>query len=106
MKPITPSEAGIKKNEAIPDKMIQAVNELIVSHIDLGGNVTIPQEKIVERFLELTKGEISRREIFEKHYLDFEPLFKKAGWDIEYHKPCYGDSNFKEYFEFKKKGRK
>ena len=44
-------------------------------------------------------GKLSKDMIFENHWLDFEPIFRKAGWKVSYDKPGYGE-NYKALFIF------
>ena len=43
----------------------------------------------------------SRDDIFRKHWLDFEELYKNAGWNVVYKTPAIGE-NFEPYFNFLK----
>ncbi len=43
-----------------------------------------------------------RKQLFEKGWLDVEPIFKKAGWDVEYDKPGYNES-YPATFKFSRK---
>ena len=108
--PIKPSEIVEKKLGAIPNEMIKAVNDCIVKHWN--GNVaSFKQEELLERYFEII-GEpniaSNREKLFEMRYLNFEPIFEKEGWDVEYQrpddKPAY--QNFPAQFIFTVKKRK
>lgn len=43
----------------------------------------------------------SRQFIFDKHWLDIEDTYRKAGWNVEYDKPGYCE-NYDAYFVFSK----
>lgn len=101
MKAITPREAKAKKTEAIPDVVIEAFNELILAYFD-GDSATIEQDEVVK--LIVKKG-ISKNNIFERHYLDIEPIFEAAGWKVEYDKPGFNET-YEATFTFKKKRSK
>ena len=86
--PITPAEATSKKLTSIPDYVIEAFNTLIAKHYD-GRSAVVKQEDVVAAIV--TDG-ITRSMVFENHWLDVEDIFRNAGWDVEYDKPCYNES--------------
>ncbi len=108
MKPITPQEAGVKKIDGIDPLMIQAINELIVEKLQ-GKYAIILQIKIVERYLRLKNiediGENRRKLVDDRHQLDFEPIFEKAGWKVTYDKPGFNES-YSASFKFESKYRR
>lgn len=99
MKPITPKEAATNTLNSISPLMIQAVNECIITHLS-NGVAAIEQSTIINRFNELSAEPF----VFSKNrqWLDFEPLFEKAGWEVEYDKPAYNES-YESKFTFKSK---
>ncbi len=104
VKPIKPSEVK-KKEIEIPDAVIEAVNEMIQEKWN-GKEATIFQDDIIDRIIfinkTLNKTLLNRDTIFDKNYLDFEDIFRKAGWKVEYDKPGYNE-DYKAYFVFSKK---
>jgi hypothetical protein len=82
-KPLSPQEV----NKAIPDYVIAVVNELI-------------EENYRPRGFTFTSAEVKRRVLlrmdegvpFDQRWLDFEPVFRKNGWNVEYDKPGYNES--------------
>lgn len=95
MKPITPSEVAQTKGSVLPPEVIQAFNELIASYC-IDGCAVLKQEDVIERIIQLmaisnpdTDRAILRPLIFEKGWLNVEPLFEAAGWKVEYDKPGY-----------------
>jgi hypothetical protein len=98
VKPITPAQAGYKKGKTIPDAVFNAFNQLIQEKLGEAGAVTIKQNEVMERILKLQPG-LSRQEIFNKHWLDVEPFYRKAGWHVEYDKPGFNES-YDAYFVF------
>jgi hypothetical protein len=104
MKPITPAEAENKRIEAIDPAMIQAVNELIVENLK-SGHATVQQKEIVKRYFQVVDKqptEKAKSDLFDRNQLDFEDVFRKAGWAVEYDKPGYNES-YEAFFVFKKK---
>lgn len=105
-RPITPAEARQQKLNSIPEFVIEAVNKLIVKKMSPNSkSVTLLQEDIIEqieiegeRMQAWKSGGFNRNRVFEEHWLDFEDIFRQAGWDVEYDKPAYCESyepNFK-----------
>ena len=91
VKPITPDEVV----HEIPDVIIETVNQLIKEKWN-GYKAHILQDDILERV------NIPRDEIFEKNWLDFEHIYREAGWSVIYDNPGW-DENYKAFFEFKRK---
>jgi len=104
-KPLKPTDIAPNMDNIIPDSVIQAVNALLQENYTGGKNpVTFKQDELIRKVRGID-GSISRNEIFEKHMFDFEKLFKKYGWDVEYHQPDR-DESFETYFKFTPKGGK
>lgn len=101
VEPISPSD--VKK--FIPDFIIETVNKLIVEKWD-GDKAIILQDDIMD-IVSSNDPDInkpSRREVFDKGWLDFEPLYREKGWDVEYDEHRYnGFCEMKARFIFKKK---
>ena len=91
VKPITPDEVA----HEIPDVIIEVVNTLIKEKWN-GQKAHILQDEILLRL------SIPRDEVFEKHWLDFEPIYREAGWHVIYDKPGFNE-NYKAFFDFTKK---
>lgn len=99
-RPISPSEIS----QEFPDAVIEAVNQLLKEKFR-GDEVTLYQKDVIARIIKLDPS-IKREELFEKKYMDFEDIFRKAGWVVEYDKPGW-DENYEPYFKFRpKKGKK
>lgn len=85
-KPITPAEAQVRKIAEIPSFVFTAVNALITQKLS-GNRAVIRQCDVLD---EIAKhSDIPRSTIFEKHYLDFEPAYREAGWSVVYDGPGY-----------------
>lgn len=99
IKPITPDEI---KHE-IPDFIIEAVNTLIKKNWD-GKEAIIKQNDILAIVSSKNDndGKPSRQTIFDNNWLDFEDLYRKVGWKVEYDKPTYNEF-YDAYFKFTKK---
>lgn len=97
MKPITPDEVSAEKCKHLPDFIIKCFNELITLRWN-GESAIIPQNEILFKICEV--GKVSREFVFNKKYLDIEPIFREAGWDVEY--DAYNKTN-DAMFIFRKK---
>lgn len=65
VKPISVNEVQLKKNEDIPDEIIEIFNKLIVKNWD--GNSAIIKQDAVIREIELKLIKYNRRQIFENN---------------------------------------
>lgn len=95
MKPIKPSEVIDKKQELIPDEVIEAFNEMIAANWN-GTSSTVSQTEVYA----LIKKKLGKD--FPMNYLDVEDIYRKAGWKVNYDKPGYNES-YGATFEFSKK---
>lgn len=103
IKPIKPSEV-VKKN-TIPDEMIKVVNELIVEKWD-GRSAVVHQTDIMDRFLKRTPTDPKlKQQIYDKGWLNFEPIFRDSGWDVKYEYPDR-DESWSSFFRFQPKNTK
>lgn len=88
MKPITPQECKEQQSGSdIPEFVIDAVNNLLRKHCR-NVSITLKQNEIIDEICRVNIN-VSRTQIFANKWLDFEPLFERAGWDIVYDKPAY-----------------
>lgn len=88
VRPIRPSELAKRKKAVLPNAVLEAFNELIAQHFS-GGSATIKQDDVVT--LMVKKG-LKRKEVFERHWLDIEEVYRAEGWNVEYDKPAYNES--------------
>lgn len=102
MKPITPKEANDNIEKSFPDFVVEAVNNCINKHYFGKSSFTIKQNEIVDEILKLAPEGTKKQEIFDKHWLDFETAYRKAGWSVYYDKPAYNE-DYDAFFEFKPK---
>jgi hypothetical protein len=102
MKPIKPSEVADKRSALIPDAIIACVNDLILAYWN-GSSASFTQKDLMKAVVNKKIG-ITPHEIFEKHYFDFENIFRKAGWRVVYDKPGYNE-DYEANFSFSKKSK-
>lgn len=91
VKPFTPAQARATKLSNIPHEMIAAVNQLIAENLqgDRGKvRAVVKQKDIIARFKGLS-GVESDQTVYDNNWLDFEPIFRDAGWSVAYDKPAY-----------------
>jgi len=106
VQPITPQEAARKRLDSFEPEMITAVNNLIIKNLDSSRrSASFKQEDVIKEYFKV-KGveetEKLRHSLFDRHQLDFEPIFRKAGWSVMFDKPGYNES-YEAYFKFEKK---
>lgn len=94
--PITPQEAKDQFESNIPDFVFAAVNKLVAANASKSRFV-IEQKDIIAEIQKAT--EITRHEIFDEKFLDFESAYAKFGWEVEYIKGAYYET-FEPYFSF------
>lgn len=97
VRPIKPDDVVKAKKEGIPDAVFEAFNELIVQKFN-GRSATVKQDDVVA--LLVAKG-LNRNDIFEKHWLDVEDVYRADGWKVEYNKPAYNE-DYPATFTFKR----
>lgn len=96
VRPITPEEALEVKKINFPPEVLTVVNRLIGENFR-EGYATILQKDIVK---ELAATGLQRKEIFDNHWLDFEDLYREAGWGVTYDKPGYNEDWYEPRFKF------
>lgn len=99
VKPIRPDEARKKKATVIPDAVIEIFNELIVKNLS-GNRAVIRQDDVVS--LIVSRMDVTRADVFDKHWLDVEAIYEEAGWKVEYDKPGFNET-YPATFTFKRK---
>lgn len=86
MLPLSPDDIA-KAAAPIPDFVIAAVNRCLTRQCR-GGRAVLQQAEVIREILE-ANPEVTRSDLFDKRWLDFEPAFRAAGWDVEYDRPSY-----------------
>lgn len=103
-KPLTPVEALSAKTGNIPAFVVEAANELLVKNLSLQGRATIKLPDLID--LAVAKAEqacagVSRQTMIENKWFDIEPLFRSAGWKVDFEKTSYADPH-PSYFTFQR----
>jgi len=97
-KAISPREVVKYRKESIPNVVLEAFNALIKEKFNVYSAVVF-QDDIVEILEE--KG-FARNDIYDRHWLDVEDIYREKGWNVKYDKPGYCE-DYRAYFEFKAK---
>jgi hypothetical protein len=87
--PIKPIEVVQAKTNSLPDEVFEVFNAAIVAAWN-GHVATVTQDKVSHQIA--TALGITRAEVFERHLLDVEESYRRAGWDVEYDKPGYNET--------------
>jgi hypothetical protein len=101
VKPLSPKDLKKNLDKAIPSFVITAVNKLLKKDFR-GGEVIIMKKDLMSEIKKIK--EISDNELYDNKWLDFEPIFRKNGWNVTFESPDRGES-FDDYFKFKPKGK-
>lgn len=104
IKPLSPDEVADKARASIPDFVIEAVNNLLQKELTQG-YATLRQDEVVKEIMRLAPEGTKQQEIFDNKWLDFEPVFEKAGWSVDYDNPGYNES-YEPTFDFKDKRKR
>jgi len=101
-KPFTPADAKAAKASSIPDVVLDVVNRLLAENFGSSDNPHIQfTSKKVRELVEPLLPEGTR---FDARWLDFEGVYRRYGWDVEYDKPGYNETYDGFYIFRKKKG--
>lgn len=103
IKPIRPEEANAEKLQDIPDAVFEVFNKQIIRNLSSGGRRAVVYQDVVLELLE-EGHDLDRDVVFDNGWLDVEPLYREAGWKVEYDKPAYNE-NYRAHFVFSKQPR-
>lgn len=101
VKPIAPSDVSALQVELFPDFVIETWNTVIAKKWS-GTQSRILQDDIVLKLIAASPMLITRGDVFARHWLDIEDLYRAEGWVVEYDTPAYSEG-YDAYFVFKKK---
>lgn len=97
VEPIKPTDI----KQEIPDWVIKGANECIKKHYnELRKESKFTQDELIYYILNCAPADdetITRRTLFDNNWLDIEPIYRQAGWKVDYDKPGYNefyDANF------------
>lgn len=87
--PIRPEDVTARKTATVPGEVIEEFNELIAATWD-GHQSVVGQAEVAAAIAE--RFGISRQEVFDRHLLDVEPVYRDAGWLVAYDKPGWNET--------------
>jgi hypothetical protein len=87
--PIRPSDVDGLHTASIPEAVFEVFNRLIAKAW-VGQRAVVTQSEAADAIAAAL--EIPRAEVFERHLLDIEDAYRKAGWYVEYDKPGYNET--------------
>ena len=94
VKPISPEEAKHAKQDVIPQAVIAVVNKLLKERFN-GRSARLMQAEVLHEALACMRADgasVSEDDFFDRHWLDFEQLYRDAGWKVVYDQPAYNES--------------
>lgn len=100
IKPISPKEITDDMENIIPAVVISTVNKMLKKEYR-NGQAILQQSKIITAILNSDKS-MTRISLFENNWMDFESIYRKAGWKVVYDKPAYNET-YEATFTFSKK---
>ncbi len=92
VKPLSPAELKVAKESALPDAVFEVVNLLLTKS-------TIVRQCDVMEMLTKKFG-VTREQVFEEKWLDFEGAYRRRGWDVAYDKPGFNESSYEPFWKF------
>jgi len=97
IRPIKPDEVTFDISK--PPEVIKVFNRLISENWD-GVSATF-RAGVATRQIALAMA-ITTDEVYDQHLLDVEPLYRDAGWKVEYRSPGFNENPFPPTFKFTK----
>jgi hypothetical protein len=89
--PLSPDEVLRKGKDRIPEQVYDVFNELLMERWNGLSQVTIHQEEVMHALL-IRLAPIKRQEIYDRHWLDIEDIYRRYGWDVTFDRPDPGES--------------
>jgi hypothetical protein len=100
VKPLAPADVVSAQVELFPDFVIETWNKAIAKNWS-GTQSRIEQDDMVLELIAASPTLIDRGDVFARHWLDIEDVYRAEGWVVEYVRPVYNDSYYAHYI-FKK----
>lgn len=95
-KPVSPIEAINLKKTKIPNEVIEAFNEALITNA--GSDTIVIYQKDIVALIE--KRGLEANTVYQNRWLDIEELYREYGWKVKYDKPCFNET-FDAHFIFK-----
>lgn len=100
VKPLAPADVVNAQVAGFPDFVIQTWNAAIAKNWD-GTQSRILHDDIIYELIALSPTLINRGDVFARHWLDIEDVYRAEGWVVEYNNPAYNE-DYPSYVVFKK----
>lgn len=100
VKPITPRDVADHKQQGLPDHVLETWNRLIAEAFD-GSEARILTKTAAAALR--ASGNTNR---VPQPWLDIEPIFEKAGWNVTYDQPGYNETYDASFTFTPRRGRK
>lgn len=103
-KAISPHELNnaVVDTVQIPDGVIEAINGLLIKS-GSRNVITLMQSDVLAAITK--KMSVTKKTVFDNNLLDFEQLYRKAGWGVSYDAPGYCET-YEESWKFTKPSTK
>lgn len=99
--PLKPKDVSDLVESRIPVEVIESVNEMIREKWN-GYSAYFLEKDLVNLIMTKMPEGTTSKDLYTKHYLDFENLYRKEGWEVYYDKPGFNES-YDASFMFKLK---
>jgi len=100
MKPFSPDDVKVERVKTFSPDVVDAINKLLVRKSTGSSSISFTQDEAIDA-ISVATG-YSRDQIFDKHLLDFEDVYRAVGWKVEYDKPAYNET-YNANFKFTRK---
>lgn len=94
VEPLSPGAVSF----VVPDVVLTVFNELIEENWT-GDEAVVMREDALQKIIIATN--LSRAQVYEKHLLDIEDEYRRAGWKVNHQQPERGES-FLPFYRFTK----
>jgi hypothetical protein len=83
VKPITPDNVVEKKEQIMPDFVIEAFNTVIAKNYT-HGSARFNKDEAIDAIVKASQSSVTRQKIFDEKWLDIEDIYQQAGWKVSY----------------------
>jgi len=98
MKAITPNEVLENRERYIHPDIIKVVNEILSQRFIRNSVCKITVKEIWEKF-HILNPEFDKKLLFKEKHMDFEDVYRKSGWVVQYDGPAYNET-YDAFFKF------
>lgn len=88
VKPITPENVVEKKEQIMPDFVIEAFNTVIAKNYS-HGSARFNKDEAINAIIKASESSVTRQKIFDEKWLDVEGIYQRAGWKVSYDDDYY-----------------